>query len=158
MSPRRDDQRRSNAGSIPTISRTVPLAVGGVAAVGEPHPDPLDEQRFQPGVVVLGCGDLVPVQRPPVQRQPSPVAGADLVRDGDVGVQVRVTGAGVAVRERGRDQPGGVDLGDAVGAAAGVGGVLLQPADRVPHRLLVARRDRLGKLAWRDRPQRATRS
>ena len=51
----------------------LPLAVGGVAAVGEPHPDPLDEQRFQPGVVVLGGGDLVPVQGPSVQRQPSPV-------------------------------------------------------------------------------------
>ena len=132
----------------------LPLAVGGVAAVGEPHPDPLGEQRLQPGVVVLGGGDLVPVQRPSVQRQPSTIDGADLVRDRDVGVQIRIARAGVAVRERRRDQPSGVDLGDAVGAAAGVGGVLLQPADRVPHRLVVARGDRLGQLAWRDRPQR----
>ena len=129
-------------------------AVARVAALGEPHPDPFDQQGFEAGVVVLGRGDLVPVQRPPVQRQPPPVRGADLVADRDVGVQVRVAGARVAVGERGRDQPGRVDLGDAVGAAPGVGGVLLQPADRVPHRLVVTRGDARGQLARRDRPQR----
>ena len=36
-----------------------PLTVSRVPAVGEPHPDPLGEQHFQTGVVVLGGGDLV---------------------------------------------------------------------------------------------------
>ena len=75
MSPRRDDQRRSNAASTSDDLADLSLAVSRVAAVGEPHPDPLDQQRFQAGVVVLGRGDLVPEQRPTVQRQPPTVAG-----------------------------------------------------------------------------------
>ncbi len=129
-------------------------ALTGITALGEPHADPLDQQGFQPGVVVLGRGDLVPVQRPSVQRQPPPLRGADLVADRDVRVQVGVAGARIAVGERRCDEAGGVDLGDAVGSAPGVGGVLLQPRDRVPHRLVVARGDGRGQLARRDRPQR----
>ena len=129
-------------------SRGPLLGVGGVGTVGEPHPDPLDEQGFQPGVVVLGGGDLVPIQRPAVQRQPPPVDWVQtLLRDGDVGVQIGVARARVAVRKGGRDHAGGVDLGDAVGAAAGVGGVLLQPADGVPHCLVVAGVDRRSEIA-----------
>ena len=44
-------------------------------------------------------------QHPAVDGQPASVEGLHLVRDGDVGVQVRVTGSGVAVGERGR-RPG----------------------------------------------------
>ena len=49
-------------------------------------------------------------QHPPVDGQPSPVKGLHLVGDGDVGVQIGVTGAAVPVGERGRDQPGDIDL------------------------------------------------
>ena len=45
--------------------------------------------------------------------------GLDLVRDGDVSVQVGVTGAGVAVGERRGHQPAGVDLLDAGLTGAG---------------------------------------
>jgi hypothetical protein len=54
-----------------------------------------------------------------VDGQPAPVEGLHLVDEGDVGVQVRVTGPGVAVGERGRDQPGDVDLPDPVSSLPG---------------------------------------
>jgi len=44
----------------------------------------------------------------------------DLVADRDVGVQVGVAGAAVAVRERRRDQAPDVDLPGAAAAQAGV--------------------------------------
>jgi hypothetical protein len=42
--------------------------------------------------------------------------GLHLVRHGDVGVQVGVAGAGIAVRERGARPARDVDLADALGA------------------------------------------
>jgi hypothetical protein len=56
--------------------------------------------------------------------------------------------------EGGRDEPGAVYLGDALRPAAGVRGVLLEPADRVGDGVLVGLRDQLRYLARRDLPQR----
>ena len=115
-----------------------PLIGAAAFAVGESDAKSVGQQRLKAGVVPLGCGDLVLEQRPPVQRQPAAVTGADLVRHRDVGVQVGISGARIAVRECRRDEPGAIDLGDALSAAAGVGGVLLEPADRVGNGVLVS--------------------
>ena len=97
---------------------------------GEAAADFRDEQGLDAGVVELRCGHGGVVQRGAVQREPAwyPVGanGLHFVADHQVGVQVGVTGARVAVVERGGDQSGGVDLGDAVGAHAGKGGVVFE--------------------------------
>jgi hypothetical protein len=69
-----------------------------------------------------------------------------------VGVQVGVAGAGIAVRERRRDQAIYLDLGDAALAAPGVGGVLLQPRERVLDGVVVGLFDGRRDLAGGDRP------
>ena len=79
--------------------------------------------------------------------------GLHLVRDGDVGVQVRVAGAGVAVGERGRDQPRYVDLTDPVGARPGEQGVLLDERQRVGDGRVVGPFDLRRHLRSGDRPQ-----
>ena len=68
-----------------------------------------------------------------------------------MGVQVGVPGAGVAVGERGRDQPGDVDLAHPVGAFAGVQGVLLEERQGVVDGVVVGQLDLGGDLA-RGRP------
>ena len=83
---------------------------------------------------------------------PSSLA-CNLVRHRDVGMQIRIAGAGITVGERGRDQSVHLDLGDAALAAAGVGRVLLQPADRVCDGVVVGLLDDLRDLAGRDRPE-----
>jgi hypothetical protein len=129
---------------------TAPGGFGG----RERHPEPVSEVGFQAAVVQLGGRDGDPVERGAVQRQPPAVGGADLVGDRDVGVQVGVTGAGVAVGERRGDQPGGVDLGDAVGAGAGERCFLLKEFQRVGDGGVVAFLDGFGHRAGCDRPQR----
>ena len=86
-----------------------------------------------------------------------PDGGLDLVRDRDVGVQVGVPGAGVAVGERGRDEPGDVDLAHPSGAFAGVQGVLLDERQGVGDGLVVRLLDLRRDLGWGDRPQGADR-
>ena len=108
-----------SAGSTPTISRTGRLPRVRWRAFGEPDPSAARQVAFEGGVVGLGRGDDRLVQDPAVDRQPAAVEGLDLVRDRDVGVQVGVAGAGVAVGERGRDQPGDVDLPDPVCGRSG---------------------------------------
>ena len=54
-------------------------------------------------------------QHPPVDRQPPSVEGLHLVRDRDMGVQIRVAGPAVAVGKRGGDQAADVDLPDPFG-------------------------------------------
>ena len=117
-------------------------------------PSAAREVGLEPGVVPLGGGDGQLVQRPAVQRQPPPVERAHLVGDGDVGVQVGVPGAGVAVGERCGDQPLNVDLGDPVPSGAGERRGPLQPAHRVGDRGRVRRLDLLGDAAGGERPQR----
>ena len=105
-----------------------PLAGGrgrvGVGAGLERHPEPPVQLGLDAGVVPLGRGDGGLEQHPGVQGQP-PAGGAvrgpdaDLVGDRDVGVQVRVAGAGVAVVERRGEQAGGVQLLHPVAARRG---------------------------------------
>ena len=109
---------------------------------GEAQSQPLPEVGLQPCVVQLGGRHHDPVQRLSVQRQPAlntvGVDGGDLVRDGDVGVQIGVTCAGVAVGERGTDQAGGVDLGHTTGARTGERRIGFQEGQRIGDRCVVA--------------------
>ena len=109
---RRLDQRSFSRGSTPTISRIGRLRRVGAGPFGEPHAEAVAEVLFEGGVVGLRCRHLRLEQDPAVDGQPASVEGLDLVRDRDVGVQVRVAGPAVAVGERGRDQPADVDLPD----------------------------------------------
>ena len=101
-----------------------------------------DQVGFQAGVVQLGGGHRGFVQRGAVQGQPARYSvgaeGLHFVADRDVGVQVGVPGARVAVVERGGDQTGGVDLGDAVGAHAGEGRVVFEEGQRFGDGFVVA--------------------
>ena len=125
-----------------------PLAGVGACPVGEADAQTLDQQRLEAGVVPLGGGHVVLEERPTVQRQPlAVVLGLHLVRHRDVGVQIGVAGARVAVGERRCDEPVDLDLGDAALAAAGVGRVLLQPGDRVCDGVVVGLLDGRGNLA-----------
>ena len=122
------------------------LAAGGSGPLGEGEPEPGPQVLLDGGVVDLGGGDVGLEQHPPVDGQPLPGGGLDLVRDGDVGVQVGVPGAGVAVGERGRDQPGDVDLADTLGPFAGVQGVLLEERQGVVDGVVVGQFDLGGDL------------
>ena len=96
-----------------------PLTRISVGPVREPHPQPVAEMVLQGGVVGLRRGHGRFEQHPSVDGQPASVEGLHLVRDRDVGVQIRVTGSAVAVGERGRHQAGHIDLPDPVPVPAG---------------------------------------
>ena len=111
---------------------------------------------FQAGVVQLRGRHGDPVQRLTVQRKPTahPI-GVDvrhLVRHRNMGVQVGVTGAGIAVGERRGDESFGVDLGHPVGAGAGESRGILQPLQHVGHRRVVGGLDLFGHRQRGDRP------
>ena len=93
-------QRRVNTDDLPHR----PLPRVSVGSFREPDAQPVAEMVFQGGVVGLRCRHGGFEQHPAVDGQPAPVEGLHLVRNSDMGVQIRVTGAGVAVGERGRDQ------------------------------------------------------
>ena len=147
----RCQQRVVDADDLPHLAATVTVPVSG----REPDAEALGDPTLQQGVVPLRRGDHGPVEHLPVQRQPGPVQSLDLVGHRDVGVQVRVPGAGVAVHERRRHEPFDVDLPDPVGAAAGEGDLPLQPRQSVLHRLPVHPLDPLRDLAGSQGPQRA---
>ena len=69
--------------------------------------------------------------------------GADLVRERDVGVQVRVPGTGVAVLEGSGEEPGGLDLLLPAVTDPGQCGLRLQPAEGVGQRLVMGLLHRL---------------
>jgi hypothetical protein len=102
---RRADQRWINRGSTPTISWIGRFDRSLPGSSGNPHPKYRGEVVLQRGVVRLRGRDFRGVQDATVDRQPPPAQGLHLVRDRDMGVQVRVAGARVAVGERGGDQP-----------------------------------------------------
>ena len=116
-----------------------------------------DEQGLIAGVVKLRRRHFGLVQRLTIQREPArhPICanGLHLVADHQVGVQVRVTGARVAVIKGGGDQSGGVDLGDTVGAHAGKRGVFFEKFESFGDGLMVAVLDGAGDRRRRDRPQ-----
>ena len=144
-------------GSTPTTSRTGRLPRSVPGTLGETQPEAGPQVLLQGGVVGLGGGDVGLEQDPPVDRQPLPGQGLDLVGDRDVGVQVGVAGAGVAVGERGRDQPGDVDLAHPVRALPGEQGVLLDERQRVGDGRVVGPFDLRGDVRRGDRPQGADR-
>ena len=94
-------QPRINADDLPDR----PLRLISAGPFGEPHPKGGGEVVLQRGVVRLRRRDLGGVQDATVDRQPPAGQGLHLVRDRDVGVQVRVAGAGVAVGERAATNP-----------------------------------------------------
>jgi hypothetical protein len=61
-------------------------------------------------------------QDPSVDGQSAPIKGLHLVRDRDMGMQVRVAGAAVPVGERGRHQAPHLDLPDPRWCLTGCGG------------------------------------
>ena len=130
-----------------------PLARVGAGPFGEPHPQRLAEVLFQCGVVGLRGGDVGFEQHPSVDGQPAPVEGLHLVRDRDVGVQIGVAGAAIAVGERGRHQASDVDLPDPLWPGPGEQGMLLDEFQRVLHGRLMGAFDdgRGGRIG--DRPQ-----
>lgn len=69
-------------------------------------------------------------------------------------VQVRVTSAGIAVRERDREETPGIDLLHAVRAHTRVDRLALEPADDVAHRRVVCFRYLARQLRVGERPQR----
>ena len=142
-------QRRVDTDDLPHR----PLTRIGVGPVREPHPQPVAEMMFQGGVVGLRRRHGGFEQHPSVDGQPASVEGLHLVRDGDVGVQIRVTGSGVAVGERGRHQAADVDLPDPVSALSGEQGVAFDEVQRILHGSLVRSFDLRGDVRVGDRPQ-----
>ena len=142
-------QARVDANDLPDR----PLARAGAGTFGEPHPQPVAQMAFEGGVVGLRCRHFRLEQHPPIDGQPAPVEGLDLVRNRDVGVQIRVAGPAVAVSERRRDQPANVDLPDSLRPGPGEQRILLDEPQRIAHGGLMRAFDdrRHGRVG--DRPQ-----
>ncbi len=104
---------------------------------GEPELTQLVAQR---GLVERAGGLGLGVELLAVQRGKATVGAAGHVRDQDVRVQLRVTGAGGAVPERRRDEPNALQPGDAVLAAADLAGLPLQVASAAETATSCARR------------------
>ena len=111
-----------------------PLRRVGAGPFGEPHPQRFAEMLFERCVVGLRGGNVGFEQHPAVDGQPASVEGLDLVRDRDVGVQVRVAGPAVAVGERDGDEAPHVDLPDPLSPGPGEQGMLLEERSRRPAR------------------------
>ena len=154
LPPRRPPlvQRRVDADDLPHR----PLPRVRVGSFGEADAEPVGEVVFEGGVVGLRRRHLRLEQHPAVDRQPLPGQGLHLVRHRHMGVQVRVAGAAVPVRERRRDQTADVDLPHPTLALSGEQGVLLEEPQRVRHRRLVGLLDQSGGLRVGDRPQALT--
>ena len=106
---------------------------------------------------MLGGHDLGLEHHPAVEGEPlAAIArqGLHLVGDHDVGVQVRIAGAGVAVVERHGDEPGDGDLSDAALADASEGDLPLEQADRRSDRGLVGGLHLAGDVECGEGPQR----
>ena len=105
------------------VGDTRELERGGAArAAGAPPPRDGQTPAELVGeqvVVDLRDRDDGVVQRSGIDRAPQPVGALDLVRQDQVGVQVRVAGAGVPVVERRCDRPPGGDLRARVGSGSG---------------------------------------
>jgi hypothetical protein len=91
-------------------------------------------------------------QHPAVDRQPAPIKGLDLVRDRDVGVQIRVPGPGVSVGKGGGHEASDVDLPNPVSPLSGEQGVALDEGQRILHSSLMGEFDLCGDVRVGDRP------
>ena len=138
------DLERRGAAAAPVPQRPADRQGGG---------EPVGEQV----VVQLGDGDRGLVQPPPVQGAPPAVHALHLVRDDQVGVQVRVPGAGVPVIERGGDHPADPHALGAGVADAGAGHPLLHEPQHIGDGLPVRPRDQLPGGLVGQRPQHAHR-
>ena len=126
----------------------------GAGAFGEVDAETLSEVSLEAGVVGLGDRDHRFVQWPTVDGEPLVLPfDFHLVRDRDVGVQVGLARAGVAVGEGGGEHSFGVDLLHTVGAEPSEQGVALEPVERVFDRVVVRGFDRFGHLSRGQRPQ-----
>lgn len=119
----------------------------------EPDAEPLHELLLDQGVVALRRGDVEGEQHARVQAAPLPVVAHRLRRDRDVGVQVRVTGAGVQVVEGCRCQAAGVDLLEPAVPGASDRGLLLEPSQRVLPGVRVRLADLLADVVVGQTPQ-----
>jgi len=131
----------------------VDALVQAAAAVLETNPQPCDELGLDEGVVHLREGDVGLEQDPSVDGEPASGLVLDLVADRDVGVQVRVGRACVAVGEHARDKALGLDLLEAAAAAAREKHLLLQPRQRGLDSRVVGVLDFLGDVAVGQCPQ-----
>ena len=118
--------------------------------LGEVHTEAVDGVGFHAGVVHLRGRHDEPVQRLTIEGEPAAhpivIEVRHLVGDRNMGVQIGVPGARIAMSEHRGDEPFGVDLSDTVGAGTGESGVVLQPLQHVGHRGLVSGLDLLGNL------------
>jgi hypothetical protein len=130
-----------------------PLTRISVGPVREPHTQPIAEMMLQGSVISLRRSHGGFEQHPAVNGQPPSVQGLHLVRHRHMSVQIRITGPGVAVHERGRDQAADVDLPDPVSALSGEQRVAFDEAQRILHGSLVRSFDLRGDLRVGDRPQ-----
>ena len=154
MLARRADQRRFRAGSTPTISRIGRSRGSPSARSANRTPRRVAEMMFQGGVVGLRRRHRRLEQHPSVDGQPPSVEGLHLVRNGDVSMQIRIPGSGVAVGERGRDQAAYVDLPNPVPALPGEQSVAFDEAQRILHRSLMRPLNLRRDVRVGDRPQR----
>ncbi|CAM3923385.1 hypothetical protein MYFR107205_30500 [Mycolicibacterium frederiksbergense] len=153
--PARPARHQFGRHSVDLAHRSLTASAG---LVDEAHAEAGDHVGFEAGVVQLRGRHGDAVQRLTVQGQPPahPI-GVDvrhLVRHRDVGVQVGVTGAGIAVGERRGDESFGVDLGHPVGAGAGECCGILQPLQYVGDRRVVGGFDLFGHRQRGDGPER----
>jgi hypothetical protein len=108
---------------------------------------------FKCDVVGLRRGNVGLEQHPSVDRQPASVEGLHLVRDRDMGVQIRVPSPAVPVGERGGDQASDVDLPDPLRPGPGEQGMLLDERQRLLDSVLMGPFDHSRHRRISDRPQ-----
>lgn len=145
-------QRRGDPGDLPAC-------VAVLAAIHR-HPGHAEQPGGvigQERVVGLRQRDGGLVQAARVQRAPAPVDALHLVRDDDVGVQLRVGGAGVVVVERGSDHPDDPHLRHTAPPHPRCGDALFQQGDGVAHRSVMRLGNQGLRARVRDAPDRADR-
>jgi len=128
-----------------------------VRTLGETQPQPVVKASLQRGVVRLGRRHIGLEEHAPVDAQPAPVPGLDLVRDRDMGMQIGVTSPGVPMGESRRHHPLDVDLADPIGALPGEQGVGFDERQGIFHGALMGRLDPGSHLRVGHRPQRRDR-
>src|SRR4029450_691649 len=86
--------------------------------------------------------------------EPPSIKGLHLVRDGNMGVQIRIPSTGVAGRERRGHQTRAIDRPERVSSLPGEQRVPFDEAQRVSYRSLMREFDLTCELRVGDRPQR----